>query len=215
MKRKADTPIYTVKSTSSYQKPKLNRQPSKSLIQSRGIKGELKVRDVNVPTNITAGASTFALGSLVNGLSLGNDYDNRIGRKVLWKKIFIRYTGFLTAGSANKVRLLVVYDKQTNGVAPAITDILLADAFNSPNNLNNRDRFLTIIDEITENAGTGDSCIAGTITRKIGLETIFNAGTAGTVADITSGSIHVFICGTGSTGAVDFDMRIRLRFEDQ
>ena len=78
--------------------------------------------------------------------------------------------------------------------APVITDILLANDFTSPNNLSNRDRFVTLSDYVTEQLSTASNLSdTGVIRKGLNLETMFNAGSAGTIGDITSGSVYEVI----------------------
>lgn len=189
-----------------------------SLIQDKGLKGEVKYTEASVGTDPSFGSVAFTTPALLNGLTVGTDNNNRIGRKVVWTKIMCRY--FVNQGSSTggaNFRILVVYDKQTNGVAPSITDILNADSFTSFNNLNNRDRFITIIDHITESVSqNGNASVAGIITRKLSLDTIWNADTTAVVGAINTGSIYAMIAQTGGdiTQSPDSSMRFRLRFVD-
>ena len=48
--------------------------------------------------------------------------------------------------SADEVRVILYLDKQTNGAAAGITDILESDDFQSFNNLANKSRFRTLMD---------------------------------------------------------------------
>lgn len=182
-------------------------------------KGELKFIDNNANTAVTFGSSTFSTPVLLNGVQQGSDATARIGRKTIMKSLLLRYTWNLgsTSTGGSPVRILIVYDKQANAAAPAITDLLLADTFISQNNLNNRDRFVVLCDVITEPiSANGNGSIGGTIYKKINLETMFNAGTAGTIADITSGSVYLFVAQTANIGTANasFNWRSRIRFED-
>ena len=115
------------------------------------------------------------------------------------------------------MRIIVVYDKQANAVAPAITDVLTVDSFIGQNNLNNRDRFVILCDVISDPISVNaNGSVAGTIYKKINLETMFNAGTAGTIGDITSGSIYLFVAQTANIGTANpvFNWRSRIRFQD-
>ena len=51
---------------------------------------------------------------------------------------------------------------------------------------------------------------------KCNIETIFNAGTAGTIADIQSGALYSLTIGTVPSGTNDFLMVVnyRIRFQD-
>lgn len=188
---------------------------------SRG--GELKFVDTSITTAIAFGSAAFTAGTLLNGLANGSDASTRIGRKVNIKSLLIRWS-FATATTTtwdSNFRILVVYDKQANAAAPAITDILLTDNFNSQNNLSNRDRFITLADFMTPRnvGGSNNSCVAadnGVIFKKLNLETMFNAGSAGTIGDITSGSIYYFVAQTGAALVANIaqSTRVRIRYTD-
>lgn len=212
MKRLADEPLQDQRPTSKKKFQKKNRSFINPTIKPTP---ELKYKDFGVFGDTpNVGVPTPWTGiSLLNGLSLGSDATNRIGRKVQWKKIHLRY-GATNAGGPQRLRLLCVYDKQPNAGTPLITDILLTDDFASPNNLNNRDRFITIFDEITENISV-DQMAHGTISRKLNLETVFNSSNVGTAADISTGAIWFMACQPfASVNVTDFYSRFRLRFVD-
>jgi len=117
--------------------------------------------------------------------------------------------------------LFILKTNVSNGgkcaTAPAITDILLADAFNSPNNLTYRDRFVTIFDQITEpvDAG-GPNERSMTCYKKLNLETLWNAGTDALIGSIASGSMYLFVAQSGSiaTNAPSVTIRSRVRYTD-
>ena len=68
---------------------------------------------------------------------------------------------------------MVVYDKQASATAPGITDILLANDFTSPNNLSNRDRFVTLSDYVTDQLSTASNLSdTGVIRKGLNLETL-------------------------------------------
>lgn len=180
--------------------------------------GELKFID-NLFSNDPPLSAAFSAGQLLNGLMPGSSASERIGRKVTIKSLLVRWQSRLSATSVggSPVRILIVYDKQANATAPAITDILLIDSFQSQNNLSNRDRFVTISDFITEPVSVQNNhSNAGVIYKKLNLETMFNAGVAGTIGDISSGSIYMFVAQTNgvSTAVIDFAASVRIRYTD-
>lgn len=135
------------------------------------------------------------------------------------KSIFLRYSFALapTSVGGSPIRVLVVYDKQANAATPGITDILRADTFTATNNLSNRDRFVTIFDHVSTPVSVqGEFQVCDTLYKKINLETMFNAGTAGTVGDITTGSVHIFVAQAGgiTVAAPDFVSNCRIRYSD-
>jgi len=180
---------------------------------------ELKFKDTSAATAITAGVATFTTPGaafLLNGLVPDSTATGRIGRRVSIKSLYVRLAwaaGAASTGSA-PLRVLIVYDKQANAAAPAVTDVVTTDAFTSMNNISNRDRFVTLCDKLVEPCGVGVSLsVADMFYKKLNLPVQFNAGTAGTIGDITSGSIYIMFSQTGnlatSAGAVTWYSRIR------
>ena len=113
-----------------------------------GLGPELKTIDVSTTTIspvAVAGATV-----LLNGVAQGSDYTNRIGRKVLLKSMLFRANMYPVLNTAspigNTIRLLLVYDSQTNGALAAVADVLNAATYLQPTNLNNRDRFRILLD---------------------------------------------------------------------
>jgi len=111
----------------------------------------------------TTGCGALALNSTgaiwpLNLIQVGSSMFNRIGRRLEMKSV--KFTGFVTPLVATRAsgidygRLIIVYDRQTNGAAPAITDVIQdtdqagANTTTSMSgiNMNNRERFVTIMD---------------------------------------------------------------------
>lgn len=163
-----------------------------------------------------AGANLWSPGVLLNQIPQGPTQQQHIGRKVMMKSLYIRYVMTDVVGDTayGRGRILVVYDKQTNGQPPLITDVLATNGFNSPNALTNADRFITIMDVLTDAPQSAGQFVAGAEYRSIGLDTMFNAGTTGVVGDISSGSVYCFYC--NADGAVSSNINIvsRIRFTD-
>lgn len=181
--------------------------------------GELKFIDTTPGATLTAAVATFGVATLLNGCIPGSGASDRIGRKITMKSLLCRWAVTLqpTSTQGSPIRILIVYDKQANTTAPAVTDILLADAFLSQNNLSNRDRFVTLMDLITPPLTAGNDYVqAGVFYKRLNLETMFNAGTAGTVGDITSGSVYMFAAQLGNiaTAGPVVATRCRIRYTD-
>lgn len=179
---------------------------------------EKKFVDVSQTYAPAAASVAFTAGTLINGVATGTDASSRIGRKAVIKSLLLRITCSLATGTkGGAFRILCVYDKQANATAPAITDILLADAFNSPNNLTYRDRFVTIFDQITEPVDAqGPQERAMTCYKKLNLETLWNAGTDALIGSIASGSMYIFVAQSGgvATNPPSVTIRSRVRYTD-
>lgn len=158
---------------------KRKRQPTKRVMKKKVtrrtsrhsvIPGLLKTRGeekkVLFTGQATSGSSTLALNTTgtiqcLNLIQVGSSMFNRIGRRL--EMVSVRFSGnlsFITSLGANRNsitdygRIIVVYDRQTNGAYPAITDVL-QDTDQAGNNttsalsglnMNNRERFVTILD---------------------------------------------------------------------
>jgi len=201
---------------------------------SIGMRVEKKVVDVKQGTYAVENTGTQLL--LLNGCIAGSQNYNRIGRKINLKSLQIHgdFINHDTTTIAVKARMLIVFDKQSNGAAPGFADIITSQditgatssTVNDMVNLNNRDRFEIIRDtfvtlgpiDTTATQSYASAPLIQSVDTYIKLgnrETVYNAGTAGTVGDIQSGALYVFwISNTTNATGCDFVGSFRLRFTD-
>ena len=186
-----------------------------------GRRGELKYVD----TGAEAVLSSAGALALLNGLTPGTGASQRIGKKALFKSILFRA---VLAGGANggtafcgTCRMIIVVDRQANATAPAVTDILQSASGLAPINMDNRDRFFVLTDkEYPIDQLGGNQSADCKVYRRINLPTIYNAGTAGTVADISTNSMYLLTIYTqggtiaAPTAGPGIDWTCRLRFDD-
>lgn len=135
----------------------------------------------------------------VNKVGLGaNDYQ-RIGNKIKMVRLGIRgcllpSTENVAVDVYNDVRMLVIYDRQPNGAAPLLAQILTYPTDpNSPRNPDYTDRYLTLADRsflVYNKAGQYYHGNKFRINIKKQLRTQFG-GDGNGIADITHGSIYV------------------------
>lgn len=167
-----------------------------------------KILDPVVSTsyNVTTSASII----LLNGIAAGDDSDQRDGRRVTLDSVSIRgdlfYAVTTSAHPADMVRMMLVYDKQANGAAPAITDILINANADSHYNQNNMGRFEVLWDQVWTlpqvPASTTSSVLFPKIkaTKRVGRATQYS-GTGNTVASIASGALYLVWVGSQASGA--------------
>jgi hypothetical protein len=206
VKAKLSTPK-NVKKTTFKAKPKKSRliQPTKAL--------ELKNFDAPVAA-LALTASVFTAAQPANLIVTGDTATDRTGRKVLMKSFYLRYTVIPTSNAnSTQVRILVVYDKQTNGTLATITDVLTVNDFNALNNLNNSQRFVTIADHMSEMMPFANASTSGIIFKKLNLEALYSAST-GAITDIATGSILVFVAAAGILTTSPISWKARIRFAD-
>lgn len=189
-----------------------------SLGYPAGVVGQ-EFKAVDIDNGSSVCDSTGAV-TLINGVALGTDIDDRIGRQVMLRSVEMKGYVYPTAGTGvDQIhRVLLVYDRQCNGVAPAITDILKAVSTTAVRNLNNRKRFKILMDKVFPVSASGEANSIHTYTfyRKLRHPMEFNAGNAGTVADIQNGGLFVVTLGTSAPGATagGSNWTTRVRYND-
>lgn len=121
---------------------------------------EIKTIDIDYQNALLDDTGTLTVCNLINE---GAGFTNRIGRQIQMKSLLLRYNIGLSASNAAALttqqlaRLIVVYDRQTNGAAPTVADILrgydyAGTAFAAANvatfspNPNNFTRFRILLD---------------------------------------------------------------------
>jgi hypothetical protein len=192
----------------------------------KGGSTEKKFLDTTQNASFPSGQAVATL-TLLNGIAPGTSASQRVGGRIDVKSVQFR-GNFQSGGSATGVtplRVKIIYDKESNGAAPNATDIMNQDLIYGLNNLLNAGRFITLFDETFEPiVGPGTSGSPGNYQaqviegyKKISLPVKYNAGTAGTVADISSGSIYALTWSNGTaTGGIGFgdEMLFRIRYTD-
>lgn len=192
---------------------------------SSTIRGRAELKTIDVDTALTAVSQAGAL-QLLNGIATGTDFTARIGRKIIMKSLFFRAHFFPSATvdspTGTFVRLLIFYDCQSNSAAPIVGDVLTIGAYDSPMNLNNRDRFKVIYDKFINMSATDYT--AGALTtgdpipkqlqkyKKLNMEVVFS-GIGATVASIQTGSVYALLIASADL-TVAADSYFRIRFMD-
>lgn len=199
-----------------------------------------ELKCVDTPTT-NALCSTTAVFTAVNIPVQGAAVYNRVGNEIEMKSLHLIGQFDPTANSnasSEYLRIMVVYDRQTNGAFPTIADLLTsydqAGATYSTVldhlNPNNFDRFKVLCDirlPISLDASTAPAAKSQfthdynnefNVNRFInlrGMGTKYKAS-AGAVGDIASGGLYVVVYGdtAAATAAYTFQFTARLRFVD-
>lgn len=182
---------------------------------------ELKLVDRLVTASVPP-AGTWVAPVQISVVTIGGNVNNRVGRKVTYKKLLIRAEFHAIQGtppvSDCRIRFLVVYDRQVNGTGPInIGAILDNDSFTSPMNLDNRDRFLIIADvELDQSVGRNNYSASMILNRKFSLESIYNLNNAGDIGDVNTGAFFISYCRNESLSLdpIASQVRTRMRFTD-
>lgn len=190
-----------------------------------GSRGELKWLDSSATTLSVPAAGGL---TLLNGCAPGTGPSQRIGRRIKMKSCIIRMTAAADAAGAvvfqGRVKFWLIVDTQSNALAATFADVFSGTALQLANavaNLDNRDRFKVLWKRSVPLGQGGDSTQAQ-IEANVPLRvmTTYNAGTAGTIADIQTNALY--LCAAyaqgGNTAAPTnpprFSYTLRVRYSD-
>lgn len=201
---------------------------------------ELKAVDLDAATN---NFDTTGTVTLLNGLLVGANSYNRIGRAVTMKSVLVRglvrqyQVGATPAWDF--LRLALVYDKQSDGAAPTWSNVFSSvtkagavngDAF-SPVNLDNADRFVVLRDQQWKVDPPGGSTSVQNaqvstdfkefsfkwFVKLADLPAVYTAtASTGNVSDIQSGGLFILSYGINSNANSQYlaEYTSRVRFTD-
>lgn len=182
--------------------------------------GEFKSSDVvnTIQCNILSAVQ------LLNGIARGDEINERTGRECVMKSIQINGHCYVTGSGIDQVmRVLIVYDRQTNGTALTAAQVIsaagTANDVVTPRNLENRRRFKILYDRMFQLNASGEpgSSRVFKFYRRLNHPITFNSGDAGTVADITTGSLYAVVVGTAPAGVSAGTVLLysRVRYQDK
>jgi len=194
--------------------------PSYQGYQPRSFsRGEWKYLD----TTISVAADTTGNMTLLNGMVPGNSASQRVGMKIDIRSIEYRLVARATAttGLDQGHRLLFLLDRQCNGVAPAaLTDFLTVGNYQGMRNLAQRKRFKVLKDYYLALNASGEAGSHRNIYKYMKfrrpITTEYNAGTAGTIADISTNSLYFISIGNNVAGTTAGQVvgYVRIRYTD-
>lgn len=217
MKRNATTLL--VKNPAYNKKQKRRSASLANPPQGRNLlKMEKKNIDTDTPALITVGSTVGSGPTLLNTCAQGTTAITRVGRSIRMASIQWRWVGSMapTSAGTSPLRLVIVYDKQTNQAAPTCADIFQTDTIESPMNLEKNKRFVVLADELVESVGTaGPQSWYKKGYRKINLEAEFT-GASGTVGYIIGGAVWAVVYQNGNiiTTAPAMQLYTRIRYTD-
>jgi hypothetical protein len=167
--------------------------------------GPVRVYPKALTMNVGVVSDTTGGVQLLNGIALGTALDQRLGREVRCGLLRGNLLSYVTAatGVDQIHRILLVWDKQPNGAALAILDVLDATTVYAQQNIANTSRFKILWDvfhALNASAEPG-SLKAIEVSIPIKKVAIYNSGGAGTVADIATGSLYLISLGNIAPGA--------------
>ena len=187
-------------------------------------KGELKFLDTNLSASPVASTGSFIpnTGSFL-AIAQGTGESQRIGRKATIKYIGVRYRLYLENSNSavathDTCRVILYWDKQCNGTAASVTDILETANYQSFNNLANKERFRVLSDKshtlVSRSANSttwGEDAASAQIHLKVTIPIEYSS-TTGAIGEIRSNNL-CFLC-LSEGGHVEFEGKLRVRFDD-
>ncbi len=154
----------------------------------------------------------------LSNIAQGDTTLTRDGAQCKLVSIYIK--GFLemsASATSTTVRLMLIWDKQTNQAIYATTDLLLnateKDSVVSPLNLNNKYRFVVLWDRLFSMSITGTQTIHFTYFKKLNIVLRYDASTTA-IADLTTNSISMLRVSSEVTNVPLMTISQRLRFID-
>nr|QXP07659.1 MAG: putative capsid protein [Arizlama virus] len=198
----------------------------------RGFRGtysrsQVEKKYIDIALANYAGDTTGSVTPL-NVCNEGTGVSQRIGRKTCLKSVQVRgmiqTTDEIVAN--NMVRLMLVWDKQVNGVTATIAEILSAATSASFMNLDNRERFVVLWDKhfslgqvsntATQAFSSGQTSHVVNKYKKLppGSFSIYD-GTGAGIADINTGALYLVTIGMQAAGAgATCSLATRVRYTD-
>lgn len=220
--RKAPLSRFKRRRTASY-------RPAKGYVRKVGYYGrypplgstELKFHDTT-PAITVPNTGSIVSNSLI-AIAAGTGESQRIGRKITVRSINLRFTGVLTSSAVpaqtdDGLRVVLYHDKQANGAAATVTDILETAAYLSFNNLSNKNRFRILMDKTVDISATAAFSAASlqhgktkSWYMKCNIPVEYSSVT-GALSEIRSNNLGILVI--SDNGQVDFNSQVRIRYSD-
>lgn len=228
MKRSSAPSLQNAKRVKTSNETRNSRVPSRNnkLFKGYTSTGTSELKYIDIPAATYAGNTTGSI-TLLNPVAQGLDNTDRIGRQYKIHSVHVRgivYPEDVTTLST-LARLIVVWDSDTNGTTPSMTDLLTASNSISELNVNNSKRFKILANiefpigatNLTANAGLAMSPTVHAIDRYIKLPGVIteNMGTGALASSIQQGAVWMFTIGNTAAGdGAVFELCSRVRFSD-
>lgn len=180
------------------------------------LKSVVNVERKHLEFNAATTSSTTAAFVLLNGCIPGSSGEQRDGQSIKMTSVFVRYNAQVNVAAIASIhRVMIFTDSQPDAAAPTAANLLdAATNVLSPLNIDYAVRFKVHFDKSFIVNVVSDPLIECERYIKLDEHTKFNAGTAGTIADITTNSLYMMHMSSEATNTVTFNYYVRTRFID-
>lgn len=156
--------------------------------------------------------------NLINGISKGDDYNNRDGRQIRVKSIQLSFNPVMNSSSTvnQMVRIICFIWKAPDGTAPTIDDVLEAGATAMVRirSLSDRKNTVILYDKVINLSAGDKSNVVERYYKRMDMKVVFNDGNTGSISDIDSNALYVAIVSNDNTNQPTVNWTSRVRFID-
>ena len=196
---------------------RLDKVEKKVNALGRTVNAELKYRDE--PAAAFGFANVPNTGSFVvlNALSQGDSATTRTGNSIVQRNLEMRLNVRWATASAvptATLRVMLIWDRQANGSLPNASNVLQFVDYLSPINDSYRKRFKVIYDKNLSVQSTGPSIVQTKKLKKLSNTVTRYSGNGGTIADITTNSLFMFMISSEAVNGPLVNYAFRMRYTD-
>lgn len=176
------------------------------------LKGMLNVEYKNKEVGTGTTATTTGNLTLLNGLTKGDDYDNRDGRQVRWKSIQASLAFIKDVNVAyTRVRYAIVLDRDASNTVNSAS--MYSNEYASFRELSNRRRF-TFLKEGVMVLNVDNPTKIIDFYKFLDIKTVFDDSNNGDITDIRTNAIYLYLWSDQGTYVPQIGITTRLRYID-
>lgn len=179
---------------------------------NKNVKARITYLD-NVPTGSPISVLNVAQFFHLNAIPQGSNVGNRDGNIINMLWFNLRATLYSGDPSGNVMRVLIMYDKQTNGATPSEADVFAPTGDPTAMRFwNSQQRYVFLYDKMIALDVNKPSTI--NFTKRLNKKTNYGNSAVGTIANVVTGGLFlVVISDSNATPNPSIMARVRLVYE--
>lgn len=210
------------------------RRPGRKIVKKRGggylstaakalalalmLKRMINVEKKFIESATSSAQSTSATVALLTGIAQGDTQNDRNGNSIKAQSVSTKYNVEMnSSATATQVRIMLVIDKNSNGAAPVLSDILdngvASNAVAHYNSDTAGSRFLILHDKSYSLSINGSRTISGSCYSKLNHHVKFTSST-GAQASCASGHLYLILWSDESTNTPIITQSSVFRYTD-